>query len=401
MFAWWPIRGAANSTTAVTCGACSRPHRGRSLLTPVHLLLGMSLIASLAIVAVAVVPAKPAGASGAPCATNPTVSATPDWALDNMFQSYGNAGMGYSWTGGDGTESVALPDGRELWLFDDTFLGTVTNGLRNPKKTPYLHNSFVVQDHGALTQTYYTHRTTRPTAFLNPKPAHPFMYAFWPGATVVYGNTLEVLGGVQKFRKNALFTQVGVALATFRLPDFKRLSYRLLPQSQVDWPGGEMTDGGYTYLYGNSGSGLFVARVAGTDLRAPWSYYDGSGWTTNVDQAAPVDQIPTLSHYSVSKVAGEYLLVAITSYSGEIVGAFGCSPTGPFGPVQDLYSTPEPTSYPARDGVVTYGAHAHPELSPSANTLVVSYDVNPAAPGAIQSPDSSIYRPRFVYITVG
>ena len=51
--------------------------------------------------------------------------------------------------------------------------------------------------------------------------------------------------------------------------------------------------------------------------------------------------------------------------------------------------------------MITYGAHAHPELSSNPNTLVVSYDVNPKAAQGINSPDAWIYRPRFIDVHVG
>src|ERR1700681_4914431 len=70
------------------------------------------------------------GPPGTSCNKGATVSVSPDTTLDNLFQNYSNSGTGTSWTGGDGTESVALPDGRELWFFDDSLLGTVTNGRR-------------------------------------------------------------------------------------------------------------------------------------------------------------------------------------------------------------------------------------------------------------------------------
>jgi hypothetical protein len=82
------------------------------------------------------------------------------------------------------------------------------------------------------------------------------------------------------------------------------------------------------------------------------------------------------------------------------VSAFGCSPIGPFGPQQEIYTPPEPSTYPHSYGVITYNAHAHPELSPSSNTLVISYDVNPAVPKGLAIPDASIYRPRFIDVTL-
>ena len=102
----------------------------------------------------------------------------------------------------------------------------------------------------------------------------------------------------------------------------------------------------------------------------------------------------------VSKVGSLYVLIARPAYSNSIVGAFGCSPVGPFGPPQNIYAPPEPSAYPQSYGVLTYSAHAHPELSNDPNTLVVSYDVNPMGTQGLKIPDASIYRPRFIDVTV-
>ncbi|HTZ08559.1 MAG TPA: hypothetical protein VMB72_05790, partial [Acidimicrobiales bacterium] len=340
---------------------------------------------------------SPAGATGAGCGTGQTLSATPDTALDNLFQNYGNAGQGTTWTGGDGTESVSAGPGFELWLFNDSVLGLVTDGQRDFKKSGYIHNSVVAEVDGVLTRTFYTHRTTRATAYLNPRPAHPYVYAFWPGASVVNGATLQVLGSLQRFNKAGTPTQIGEELATFRLPDLKRLSLQAMPASSVNWSGGvPLREGGDTYLYGNSSRGIEVARVAGTDLDAPWAYYDGSGWSAQASAAVPIESVQATGYFSISDVGGSYVLIAKTSVgSDEIEGAVGCSPTGPFGPLQNVYATPEESEYPASDGVVTYGAHAHPELAAPADSVVVSYDVNPRGPEELNVPDASIYRPRF------
>src|SRR5438093_11757899 len=59
----------------------------------------------------------------------PTVSrVATDTALSTMFTSYGNSGDG--WTGADSTWSAKLPDGRELWMFSDTFLEPITPPTR-------------------------------------------------------------------------------------------------------------------------------------------------------------------------------------------------------------------------------------------------------------------------------
>jgi len=56
--------------------------------------------------------------------------------------------------------------------------------------------------------------------------------------------------------------------------------------------------------------------------------------------------------------------------------------------------------YPSYGGVETYDAQVHPELSTAPNVLVASYDVNFWATHGLVNPDASVYRPRFIDITV-
>jgi hypothetical protein len=374
----------------------------RTTMIGVRPIAVLSLLTGLIVTGVVVAPEPNAVAAGGSCNTSMAVTAKPDPPLDALFQSYGNAGQGYSWTGGDGTGSVALPDGRELWLFDDSLLGTVTNGSRIFAKSPFLHNSLIVEDHGQLTKTYYTLRTKRPTAYLDPSRRYLYKIAFWPDTAIVNGNTLQILGNKEQFRKDGTYFPLsGTFLETLALPSLKRLGFQQLPTG-LGGLGGVLSEGGYTYIYGYFDGAVYVARVVGANLASPWAYYDGSGWTVNFASAVPVEHISMQSHFSVSAVAGAYLFVARSSpFSDQVVGALGCSPVGPFGPTQSIYATPEPAAYPPSYGVVTYGARAHPELSTAPNTLVVSYDVNFAATHGLTNPDSSVYRPRFIDVTVG
>jgi len=50
------------------------------------------------------------------------------------------------WTGGDGTFSVELPDGRIIWLFSDTYLGDVNPDGTRSTAPPIASNTAVVQD---------------------------------------------------------------------------------------------------------------------------------------------------------------------------------------------------------------------------------------------------------------
>ena len=101
-----------------------------------------------------------AGAVGATVAPTPAataavanVGAAPATELNNLFNNYGNQG-GYAarcaqWSGGDGTQSMVLPDGRRLWSFSDTYLGAA-NLRTEAFDTSFIRNSFIVQSGSTL-----------------------------------------------------------------------------------------------------------------------------------------------------------------------------------------------------------------------------------------------------------
>jgi hypothetical protein len=347
--------------------------------------------------------AAAAGATDGECPSlsNVAVSVRPDTALDNLFQTYGDSGRGNTWIAGDGTESVALPGGEELWFFADTSLGRITDGHWYPASSPIIHNSIVIDRDGVLTKTLHKGSRKAPVAFVSPVPRNPMNYGFWPGSMVVNGDTLQVIGLDERITGNWQFSTLGTSLATFELPRLNLLRVQPISTGATDWSGAVLSDGGYTYLYGTAQTNTYVARVAGTDLAVPWSYYDGGGWTADAASAVPIETIGTSSHFSVSKVGSLYVFIAKTSLqTNQITAAFGCSPVGPFGPPEDIYDTPEASQYPPTYGIYSYGAFAHPELSTGPNTLVVSYDVAAAHPQSGSLIDASVGRPRFLYVTV-
>ena len=246
------------------------------------------------------------------------------------------------------------------------------------RSTRYIHNSIAIEHNGALTGTLYTlpsnHRFAKPSAYVNPVPRNHFKYGFWPGVMVVSGNTLQVIMQEKRFKLGSFtVTSLGESIAYFQLPSLTLQAVDPLPRnsSGIGWGQFAVNDGGYTYIYGASGGNAYAARVVGTSLATPWRYYNGSGWTSDVSAAVPIGS-NVGQHFSVSRIGGAYVLITIPSYSEKnVMGAFGCSPTGPFGPQQTLYSTPEQSMYPSSYSVVSYGADAHPELTTAPNTLVV------------------------------
>ncbi len=322
-----------------------------------------------------------------------------------MFFGYGDTGQG--WTGGDQAYSVALPDGREVWIFSDTDMGSVVNGSRPAfPYTPIIHNSLVVQSGNQIVETLYqgTHQNPRP---LVSPPVSSDWYWFGPG--IVNGSTLEIIaiemtstsgGGIFAFK------WIGTDLATFSLPSLTlEKVYPLESSDGIMWATWLLYDQGYTYIYGNTNDStnmMHIARVSGTNLLSSWQYYTGSGWSSNASDSSGVLS-GVENTYSVTKFNGAYILISMDAndfFNSVIYGYTSASPTGPFLQKTVIFTTPDPAYYNKSPGydVFTYSAMVHPELS-SGNTLVLSYSVNGSGPNAFTN--ASVYRPRFLNVVVG
>jgi hypothetical protein len=83
-----------------------------------------------------------------------TLPAAPNQAtIDSNFDSFFQQN-GPGWTGADGSFSLLLPDGTNLWMWSDSFIGTVNATTR--MRSSYLitaHNSLTIQNQTANTLT--------------------------------------------------------------------------------------------------------------------------------------------------------------------------------------------------------------------------------------------------------
>ncbi|MFC5720685.1 hypothetical protein ACFP1Z_10975 [Streptomyces gamaensis] len=357
-------------------------------------------------------------------AVRPLPSLTGDFA--EYAAHGGHGGPASHWTGGDSTYSARTPAG-ELWIFSDTFLGTVRpDGSRAPvtgggtgDTTPFVHNSFVLwsaaRGHGPRTVTGRS-PSGRPTAVVTDDRDWYWARAALPrpadgGTDVVYARYARTGPGPLDVVRR------GNALARFRRGDFTRPeSLTPLPSAtRTAWGAWLERGPGGTYVYGTepapSGGGhyLRLARVTGIDLRAAWQYRTADGsWSPDESRAARLTgadgrALRTADEVSVVRHGGWYALVtqrADEPFSAELQLAWSRAPGGPFTRPVGVYRAPEagPTGSYRDRNVFAYNAHEHPELA-RPGELVVSYNVNSLAPDDVIR-DASIYRPRFVRIAL-
>ncbi|GGX96234.1 DUF4185 domain-containing protein [Streptomyces fructofermentans] len=393
---------------------------------------GLGLLLALVLGAVLLTALPDDGDRHDACGARTVSSWAPDAGLTDEFARYGNdAARTDDWTGGDGTHSVRLPDGRVLWLFSDTYLGRV---YRPPNPAgesyawrdtgaPLVRNSAVVMEDGRLL------RTLPAPLFADPAPGR----WRWPVAARVEPRTP---GSSEQVVRVVLWTRAtGAApwiygvptateVATLSLPDLRVEGIvRVLDQEGVRDPARRVLfgtaaltgDADWTYVFGGDdaraasrpASRAYVARVPRGRLADPsaWRYWDGTRWSI------PSLMRPVLgdgghkgvgSTFTVTRDRGTYVLFTMASGAEGLTAVtsyWACSPTGPWhGPGRD-FSPPLPER---RAGVAAY----NPQLHPALGRLVLSYDVNwldtnGIAAQANLSRNVSLYRPRFVTLRLG
>ncbi|MFI7615903.1 DUF4185 domain-containing protein [Nonomuraea terrae] len=383
--------------------------RFRSALAPLAIaLLGLTAVPQPASAAPpkpvpsVAVPQQPAAA---PACAPQVGSATVNPRLTSLFTSHGNDNSSLKdWTGADGTYSLRLPSGRQLWVFSDTFLGQVNaDGSRPPVveeggTTVFLNNSFAVERDGRLA-TIQGGTDDKPEALMPPRDANHW---YWAGDATLAGGVVEVTyQEYERFGPGAWdwrwHRNVVARFAPGRLTE--PIGVHELPSGNgVAWASGLLEDGGHTYVYGVEDLGspkyMHIARVKGHSLLGDWEFLTADGtWSPDEADSARV-MSGVANEYSVTKVGSGYVLIThdtTEALSPNIVAYSSCSPFGPFTGKQHVYTTPE-----TGGNIFTYNAHAHPDVA--GDGLVVSYNVNSLV-NTDHYRDVTIYRPRFLDVT--
>jgi len=358
-----------------------------------------------------------------------TAAARPDPAWDGLFQAYGN--LSGAWNGGDGAQSLLLPDGATIWFFADTFLGLAgPGGTRSPGSTGLAHNSAVLYRGGHLGPTYagaaglggYTSAGDY-TWVTPPPPYPPSRYELINGDQVIDHGTVYKfyqLADRQLHPGGFPYKLVGTVIEAFGLDP---VTDTLTPaggtplgiedtarSNPVIWGAATLVSGGYIYVYGvrpyNGDAGpfpLYLARVPVGGLAAgdAWQYYDGtpgcpapSGAWTSDPRSARALLAGASAGFSVTDINGTFVLLTGDSSSAvtasDAIAYYAGCPTGfsPRSPRYWVYQPRLPHSY------LAYEYRIVSQFSGGSNVLV-SYSLDTTVEGGNFS-DITIYRPHFL-----
>jgi hypothetical protein len=316
------------------------------------------------------------------------------------------------WTGGDGVFSVSLDDDRILWLFGDTFIGTVVQGRH--RNADLVHNTLAVQKgkdpFTAEIRFFWGRQDDKNTAFFLPPDGRGW---FWPyhGIRVRAGLFLFLIQVERSPGPVGFdFQVIGAWLARVKNPEqspeeWKMDFYRIpFSHGQRIFGSAVLEEKDSLLIFGvedRRTAGLpekviLLARVPADKPAdfAEWTFFSQAGWVKTVDKAEAVCR-SAANEFSVSyqPALRRYIMVYTEdSLSEHMVYRLAERPQGPWSEPVRFHRCPEARWEPR---VFCYAAKGHPVLSRSAAELVFSYTTNSTDFELIEN-DARYYRPRFL-----
>lgn len=316
------------------------------------------------------------------------------------------------WIASDGALSVALSDGRTLWLMGDSHIDDYDEATGTIPCLFQVRNAALVQAAGSWSQEQtQTLIGEGPgiKSFLKRTPDDH--YWFWPGTGIQLKDTVYVYCAELEKKGEGAWGFAGTGndmWAKLAFPEMEVVEYTSLPDfNDINFGAGYIKEGGYVYAYGYKlipeagGSEVYAARFPETNPDGPWEFWDGNAWSKDINQVAAIGKSAITPH--VSKVKDKYLMLSTQlsvacNQGREIYASVSDRPTGPFPEQETLYTIDDTVQghYP-----FFYQVVAHPQFT-ERDELLVTYCINGYAPCLETCPDGranpDYYRPRGIRV---
>lgn len=357
--------------------------------------------------------ATPAAKPPPPLAPVPLeVVASEPWPeLDRLFQRTDG------WIGADGAHSVELGRGRTLWLFSDTWVGSIRDGSRTD--ATIVNNTVgLMRSSAAGPRLDFSIRRNgegAPSAFLAPPDGRGW---FWLQAGAVADGRLWLfLPQVERTEDPGVFgfRSCGLWLAsTADHEDDEALSWRF---ELARFPHAEFTaerertfgcaalvHDGFLYAFGTEDvidtfrtRHLILARVPVKRVSdaAAWRFFAAGEWQVDFRRASRLfDQMGSEAAILHQPARGRFVLVYTENgLSERILARSAAQPWGPWSEPVELARCPEPARDPK---LLTYAAKVHAAFSGD-DELALSYVVNSLDFWQVAR-EAGLYWPRFVRV---
>lgn len=305
------------------------------------------------------------------------------------------------WLGSDADESIVLSDRKTLWLFGDTFIGSLSNGVRVPGAA-MVNSTIGLQDRtrtGPDGMTFYwKEKDGKPASFFPHQAGTPGEY-YWVTKGAVLERELFLfawcIGG--DAQNPAGFKEYGSALIRVANPldppgEWRQKVFPLEFQKGTTFHAALYVKPPFLYLYGIvQPRQTALARVRIGDLvrgklteayefwvEGPNGPHWGGEPTNCVPQFQPVNSECTVHYEPAWDLYTCFTYDAFGSHDIFLTTARELN--GPWSKPAPVYTVPEHRqfSFP----IISYAVRQHPQLSTRPGEVVLSYITN--VPGSVR-----------------
>lgn len=310
------------------------------------------------------------------------------------------------WIGGDGGVSIVLADGRDLWLWSDSFIGTVnpdgSQDVSSGNAPVFVRNALTTntENFGGFA-TRVAGASGAETSYIPAPAARPANW-YWPlsgvavtgpgaGTVAVWcaeftaNPAIPAPFNVQYTGRTAIVTLDGASLAILAVDE-------IVTTDTVSWGQCHAEDDAWTYVYGlldgGSTKNSYLYRVTKGLPNSSRQYWTGTAWSTTRTAAASI-----LAHeiQAVRLIGGRYVGLFIDSLAQGLGWATAPAPQGPWTvQASGAYTMPEPQG----GSGFAYFPRIHWQHSAGSGVLM-SYSVNVPNSADITA-QADNYQPRFL-----
>ncbi|SPE54539.1 exported hypothetical protein [Verrucomicrobia bacterium] len=317
------------------------------------------------------------------------VSIRPDPVFKDMLGLRTNG-----WLGSDDGESIVLSRKRTLWLFGDTFIGPLSNGVR-VAGAPMIHSTIAIQDRkksppDCLT-FYWKERDGKPASFFPHQASTPGDY-YWVTKGVMLKGELFLFAWCISGEAQGLLGWKEAGSALIRVPNpldaperWVQKAYPLKLADGNTFHSALVVKPPYLYLYGLvQPRQTALARVRVEDLlegklTEAYEFWvngpQGSHWAKEAKNCVP-QFLPVNSECSVHYEPAWKLYTCFTYdvMRPEIYLTTAKELTGPWSEPAPIYRVPEIHRFSFQ--VMSYAVRQHPELSTHTGEVILTYATN-------------------------
>ncbi|WP_142785090.1 DUF4185 domain-containing protein [Changchengzhania lutea] len=359
---------------------------------------------------------------------NFTAEAAPEWTALMERTSGWFAADGIFTIPLNGKEEQQVKDKKTLFIFSDTYIGEVENGVPKPgnvmvnNTTAWMHGN--EPDKAKIDFEFNTDENGKPKSYFIPNNvlAKENEY-YWLGDGFINHekeNALYIFAyHVHKTGSNVFdFEQTNISLLKVKNPTKEGIKTQIQIPTELGFvhedtqkrayfgcgvfvntkEANAPNPDGYVYIYGviEGDKSLVAARTLPKNIENfdSYTFWNGSDWVKDKQQIVSLAD-GVSNELSVTPTGdGRYLLTfQVLGISDKVGIQVGESPIGPFGKVHQVYTTPE---Y-AEKNLLPYNAKAHYHLS-KPGELLISYNTITLNFWEDIQKDATIYHPRFIKV---